>query len=281
VPSVRVPDGTRLHYEVTGGGLGAPAVLLVMGLAFGGEAWGELRDALAASGYRTIAFDNRGSRGSPAANARFSTSVMADDAVAVLRAAHATRAHVVGVSLGGMVAQEIALRHPGRVGALVLQSTTAGGVRIDFFAPLLAVRSAALVRARLGRSRRRRERAALRVLTTRRFARRADTGTPAVRGLLDAVETGISPLGYLGQVRAVWRHRAWRRLRRIEAPTLVQHGTRDGIIRAAAGRAIAARIPGARLELFAGAGHALAVQRPESIASVQAFLRAHDDRLGA
>jgi pimeloyl-ACP methyl ester carboxylesterase len=278
VPSVRVHDGTRLRYEVAGGGLGAPAVLLVMGLAFGGEVWGETRDALAAAGYRTIVFDNRGTRGSEAAG-RWSTSVMADDAVAVMRAAFASRAHVVGVSLGGMVAQEIALRHPGRVGALVLQSTTAGGVRLDYLAPLLAVRSAALVRARFRRSRERRERVALRVLTTRRFARTADLDAPAVRSLLDAMETGISARGYLGQVRAVRTHRAWRRLRGIRAPTLVQHGTRDGIIRAAAGRAIAARVSGAELELVPGAGHALAVQRPETIASVQAFLRRHDDRL--
>jgi pimeloyl-ACP methyl ester carboxylesterase len=282
VPSVRARDGTRLHYEVAGGGLDAPAVLLVMGLVFGGEVWGETRDVLAASGYRTVAFDNRGTRRSEAARGRFTTSVMAEDAVAVMRAAFVRRAHVVGVSLGGMIAQEIALRHPGRVGALVLQSTTGGSARVHHVAPALALRSAALVRARVaGREGERRERVALRVLTTRRFARRADLHDPRVRGLLDAVETGISPLGYLGQVRAVWTHRAWGRLRRIQAPTLVQHGTRDGIIRASAGRAIAARIPGAELQLFPGAGHVLAVERPESIAALHAFLRAHDDRLAA
>jgi 3-oxoadipate enol-lactonase len=280
MPSVRARDGTRLHYEVAGGGLDAPAVLLVMGLVFGGEVWGETRDALAASGYRTIAFDNRGTRGSQPVRGRFTTSVMAEDAVTVMRAAFVRRAHVVGVSLGGMIAQEVALRHPGRVGALVLQSTSGGSARIDYVAPALGLRSAALVRARVAaRSTERRERTALRVLTTRRFARRADLADPRVRTLLDAVETGISPRGYRGQVRAVWTHRAWRRLRRIRAPTLVQHGTRDGIIRAAAGRAIAARIPGAELELFPGGGHVLAVQCPESIASLQAFLRRHDDRL--
>jgi pimeloyl-ACP methyl ester carboxylesterase len=127
----------------------------------------------------------------------------------------------------------------------------------------------------------RRARIVLRVLTTRRFARDADLGDPRIRALVEAAEEGASAGGYLGQVSAAWTHRAWRRLRAIEAPTLLQHGTRDGIIRAAASRAMARRIPHAELRLYPGAGHALAVQRPDSIAEVLAFLRRHDDRLKA
>ena len=280
MPYARAKDGTRLRYDVAGGGLDAPAVLLVMGLVFGGEAWGETRDLLAGEGYRTVTLDNRGSRGSSPASLRFSTSVMAEDALAVMRAAFVKRAHVVGVSLGGMIAQELVLRHPRRVGALVLQSTTGGIPRVDFVAPLLPLRSAAIARAHASDlPPERRERIALRVLTTRRFARKADLAEPRVRALLDAVEEGISAEGYLGQVCAAWTHRTWRRLRRVTAPTLVQHGTRDGIVRAAAGRAIARRIPGATLELFPRAGHALAVQCPGSIATVRDFLRARDGLL--
>ncbi len=280
MPFARARDGTRLHFGVAGGGLGAPAVLLVMGLAFRGDLWGETRDLLAAEGYRTVTFDNRGAGLSEPATLRFSTSVMADDAMAVLREAFVRRAHVVGVSLGGMVAQEVALRHPGRVGALVLQSTSAGRPRVDLVAPLLPLRSATMVRARVGPGdEEQRARAALRVLTTRRFARRADLDDARVRALLDAVAQGVSAEGYLGQVRAVWGHRAWRRLGRIVAPTLLQHGRKDAIVRAAASRAMARRIPDATLQVFPGAGHALAVQVPESLVAVREFLRRHDDRL--
>ena len=280
MPYARARDGTRLLYEVAGGGLGAPAVLLVMGLALRGEVWGEARDRLAAAGFRTITMDNRGAGASRVPTSiEFSTPTMAEDAVTVMREAFVARAHVVGVSLGGMIAQELALRHPGRVGALVLQSTTAGGLRVQHIAPGLGLRSAAVLRAQLTRDRERRERLLLGVLTTRSFASQADLGEPRIRALLDALEPRVTVSGYLGQATAASRHSAWRRLRRIAAPTLVQHGTRDGIIRASASRAMARRIPDARLELYEGAGHALVVQCPESVESIVDFLRAHDGRL--
>ena len=272
-------DGTRLAYDVAGPGPGAPAVLLVMGLAFRGVVWGETRDVLAAAGYRTITMDNRGVGESEPATFDFSTSTMADDAVEVLRQERIARAHVVGVSLGGMIAQELVLRHPARVGALVLQSTTAGRPRYHYLAPALGLRSAALLRERVLDRPERRARVALRVLTTRRYARRADLQDPRNRSLIDAVEHGISPSGYLGQVTAATSHRAWRRLRRIQAPTLVQHGSRDAIIRAAAGKALARRIPDATLHVYRGAGHALAIQCPESIGEVLDFVRARDGLL--
>lgn len=273
-------DGTRLAYEVTGGSAGGPAALLIMGLAFRGVVWGETRDRLAAAGYRTITMDNRGAGDSEAATLDFSTSTMAEDAVEVLRQERVARAHVIGVSLGGMIAQELVLRHPGRVGALVLQSTTAGRPRYHYLAPALGLRSAALLRERLTDRPERRARVALRVLTTRRYARRADLRDPRNRSLVDAVEHGIGLSGYLGQVAAATSHRAWRRLPRIAAPTLVQHGDRDAIIRAAAGRAIARRIPDATLHVYRRAGHALAVQCPESIGEVVEFVRARDALLG-
>jgi pimeloyl-ACP methyl ester carboxylesterase len=273
-------DGTRLGYDVTGGGPGGPAVLLVMGLAFRGVVWGETREVLAAAGYRTITMDNRGAGESEPASFDFSTSTMADDAVEVLRQERIARAHVVGVSLGGMIAQELVLRHPARVGALVLQSTTAGARATTTCArarPALR----ALLRERVLDRPERRARVALRVLTTRRYARRADLSDPRNRSLIDAVEHGISPSGYLGQVAAATSHRAWRRLGRIQAPTLVQHGDRDAIIRAAAGRALARRIPDATLHVYRGAGHALAIQCPESIREVVDFVRARDALLAA
>ena len=114
-----------LYYESRGRG---PAVLLVMGLGMTLAAWWRTVPVLAAS-FRVLTFDNRGVGRSEPAALPYTVAQMADDAIAVLDAAGEDAAHVYGISLGGMVAQEAALRHPERVRALVLGATTPGGSR--------------------------------------------------------------------------------------------------------------------------------------------------------
>lgn len=269
-----VRDGTKIWFEIDGGAPDGPAVLLLMGLGFRGELWGETRDRLVAEGYRTVTVDNRGMGRSDVPPRPFTTGVMAADAAAVLRAASVERAHVVGTSLGGMIAQQLALDHPARVRALVLQSTTAGMPRLDFVPATGPLRAFGMARAALaGRPPEERARAALRLLTTKRYAAAADLRDPRLRPYLEALEAGVSRDGWLAQVRAASRHRAWSRLRDIAAPTLVQHGAQDRVVRAAAGKAIARRIPGARFERYARAGHLLALQRADSIDALVGFLR--------
>src|SRR3954466_3309516 len=118
-------DGVRLHWEQDGSG---DPVLLVMGLGMNATGWWRTVPVLAES-FQAIAFDNPGVGRSGRPPGPYSVAGMADDAVAVLDAAGAERAHVYGISLGGMIAQEIALRHPDRVDALVLGATTPGGAR--------------------------------------------------------------------------------------------------------------------------------------------------------
>jgi pimeloyl-ACP methyl ester carboxylesterase len=279
MPFARAKDGTRLYYEVAGDRLTARAVLLVMGLGLRGELWGETRDALAAAGYRVLTMDNRGVGNSRVASLSLTTATMADDAVAVMRHASATRVHVVGTSLGGMVAQQLALRHADRVEALVLQSTTAGMPRLDFVPTSALARLGGLFRVRIkDLPREERARAALRLLTTDAFARTAPLEDPRLAPLLAAIEAGVSPVGYLAQVRAAWKRCGWKDLHRITAPTLVQHGADDQLVSAGAGRAIAERIGGARLEVYDAAGHLLALERPDSIGAVRAFLGACERR---
>jgi 3-oxoadipate enol-lactonase len=118
---VRAADGTRLHYQVWGPNDGEP-LLLVHGLGADSRAWIMQRRAFGAR-YRCIAFDNRGVGRSDKPLGPYDLEVMADDAVRVLDAAGESSAHVLGVSMGGVLAQILGVRHPERVRSLALACT--------------------------------------------------------------------------------------------------------------------------------------------------------------
>src|SRR5215470_17969608 len=116
-------DGTRIYWEEQGAG---DPVVLIMGLGYTHEMWHRLAPALAKQ-YRVISFDNRGVGQTDAPPGPYSMQAMAADTVAVMDAAGCGRAHVFGISMGGMIAQELALRYPERVRSLILGCTACGG----------------------------------------------------------------------------------------------------------------------------------------------------------
>jgi 3-oxoadipate enol-lactonase len=252
----------RLHYERTGAG---PPVLLIMGLGMNATGWWRTVPVLAER-LEAIAFDNRGVGRSDRPEGPYSATGMADDAVAVLDAAGVERAHVYGISLGGMIAQEVALRHPERVDRLVLGATTPGGERavpIDddaraFFARRAEMTAEEAVWASVpyNYGRRTREQHAGRI------------GEDIVQRLRYPIE----PEPYVAQLAAALGHDAGDRLGEIRAPTLVVHGEDDRMVPAANARILAGAIPGARAELWPGAGHLYPTDEPEADRRVLAFL---------
>jgi pimeloyl-ACP methyl ester carboxylesterase len=205
-----------------------------------------------ASHFECITYDHRGSArsgGTPPT----SMGALADDAAELLTTLRIPRAHVYGVSMGGMVAQELALRHPERVRGLVLGGTTPGGP----FAPRLG--PADLLAIARGGFEERGLRAP--VLFSEEF-RREHPGR--VRELIRHFTANRSSAAAIGaQTLAAARFSTVSRLARLRAPTLVMHGERDRLVPLAASKLLAARIPDAELAVVPGAGHAYALEAPQ------------------
>jgi len=179
-------------------------------------------------------------------------AALADDAADLLSKLRIPRAHVYGVSMGGMVAQELALRHPGRVRGLVLGGTTPGGP----FAPRLGPADMLAI-ARAGVEER-----GLRapVLFSPAFRREQPQRVRELVRHFTAHRSSVAAMG--AQTYASATFSAVARLGRLRTPTLVMHGERDRLVPLAASRLLAARIPDAELVVVRGAGHAYALEAP-------------------
>jgi pimeloyl-ACP methyl ester carboxylesterase len=200
-------------------------------------------------------YDNRGAGKSDVPPGPYPISLHAGDALAVLDAAGAESAHVMGASMGGMVAQELALRHPSRVRSLLLGCTSHGGV----FGRWPDFRYLPKRRRLAGASRTDRERALIPLLY-------ADA-TPRERieeDLRLRANCGWSAAGFANQVRGVLFWSSYRRLPSVRVPTLVVHGAEDRLVPPANGRVVAKRIPGAEFHLIPNAGHVLVTDQPDA-----------------
>ncbi len=235
-------------------------VLMNMGLGGSSRLWYRLLPWISRR-HRAIVFDNRGTGVSDPVRSTLSMRELANDALAVLDAAREESAHVIGVSMGGMVAQHIALDHRDRVRSLVLACTTAGGSR---GAPPWRLLAASALRPVLGASRTFPIVApTLYAATTRRdraerlredLARRIGDETPA--------------LTIWAQMAAITGHDTRERLRELQGlPTLVLHGLEDALVPVKRGRELAELIPGARLELIPACGHVLTTDAEEETAT--------------
>jgi len=259
-------NGIDMYYEEHGSG---DPLLLIMGLAADSTAWMFQVPDFSAR-YRTIVFDNRGVGRSSKPSGPYTIAQMADDAAGVLDTLDVARANVVGVSMGGMIAQELALRHPQRVRDLVLACTYAKpdtGVEQQFESSL------ALFGASRG------DNGEVQVdlskidpmmlfqhlLPTVFTPQFMMTELPKLMQVFSgALQYGFSMEAILAQVSATQRHDTLNRLGQIKAPTLVLTGDSDMLIPPSCSDTLAARIPGAKLVKLPGGSHGFNFETPEA-----------------
>ena len=258
--------GTRLYWESAGSG---SPVLLIHGLGLSGGAWWRTIEALSPA-LRVITFDHRGIGRSKSLTPAYTTEAMADDAVAVIDALGLDDAHVYGFSLGGMVAQQLALRHPLRVRSLVLGATHPGGRR--------AVRAdgevLAFFRKRAGMPH---ELAAWESVQYNYGARcRARHEDRIAEDIEWRMRQPFNSNAYRAHIFAAALHNCYGRLDRITVPTLVVHGAEDRVIPVENAQLMASRLPNCRLSVLAATGHLYPTEVPEVDEAIARFFRECD-----
>ena len=260
-----INDGVRIAYEVLGTG---EPLLFIHGLGYDRRGWGPL-PALLADDFQVLLFDNRGVGESDVPEGPYAVSQMAADAVAVLDAAGVERAHVLGVSLGGYIAQEIALTYPERVRRLVLASTAPGGPRSH---PMPQAGLEAF-----GRFPTMEREAGLRLMVESSLGAHGVRERPELVEEIVAYRLERAPTlaGWQAQAYAGATFDAYDRVPGIATPTLVLHGGTDTVVDPRNAELLRELIPGARVELVPDRGHLVVWEEAELLAPiVREFLRA-------
>jgi 3-oxoadipate enol-lactonase len=241
-------EGAKIYWDEQGSG---EPLLLIMGLSYPSYMWHRSRPILART-YRTIALDNRGVGQSDVPPGAYSIALMASDAATVLDAAKLQSAHVFGVSMGGMIAQEFALQYPKRVRSLILGCTAAGGPHA-----VQAERKVLEILMRQGMTPEEAKEAIIPFIY--------DSGTPRERideDMAIRMKWYPTPQGYTSQLQGIMGWEAYSRIAEITAPTMVIHGETDMLVPPANGRLIAERIPRAKLVLIPCASHIFETDQP-------------------
>ncbi|MGE5281341.1 MAG: alpha/beta fold hydrolase [Chloroflexota bacterium] len=252
-------SGTELHY--LRGGEGEP-LLLIQGMSATHLTWGRpFLDEMERS-FECIVFDNRGMGLSGEAEMPFTIADMATDTAALLDALELETAHVVGISMGGMIAQELALAHPERIRTLTLGATYCGGPEGTLMAPedlqMLGAAMASGDRDRVFR--------AMWEINMSPDFRADESRYAAFAKMASALPAPKEVI--LQQMRACGFHDTSERLGSLAPPTLVIHGDADRLLGLGNGRQIASLIPGARLEMLAGVGHMFWWEQPQRSAEL-------------
>jgi 3-oxoadipate enol-lactonase len=267
MPKAQIGD-INIYYESHGDG---EPLLLLMGYGQCSALWGPLIHDLSPM-YRVISFDNRGTGRSDKPDIPYTMKMMADDAKGLLDAIGIDSAHVFGMSMGGMIAQEFALTYHKKLRSLTLGCTHCGGTNMilpsqEALAFLLGPEMARLPVEE-------RARQTVPWMWTQEFI---DNNSRAIEVFIAITVQYPTPVhGYRGQAKAIMAHDTYDRLPQITAPTLVITGDSDRLIPAENSRILVSKIPNAELVILENAGHGFITDaRVKSIRIILDFLSRH------
>ncbi|MFX1395731.1 MAG: alpha/beta fold hydrolase [Promethearchaeota archaeon] len=265
MPKVLVND-INMYYEMKGNGF---PIVMIMGLAGNANWWdAELIEELSKD-YKTIVFDNRGVARTDNNDADFTMKDLADDTVGLMDALNIEKAHIMGISMGGVVAQELAINYPERVEKLILCSTSCGGAHFVMPEPrVLGI----LAAGRGDKTQEEFSRATTFLLYPEQFMK--DHPEIVEERLQIRLQNPIADNTYKRQAKSIFAITTGEGLQNLNIPTLVLHGKQDILIPPGNGEKIAELIPGAKLQLFEKTGHALfSIETDTVIKAVVDFLK--------
>ncbi len=249
----------ELSYDRAGDG---SPLLLIMGMSGTKHHWGAALLEQLHGDFDTIVYDHRDAGDSTRTGQPFTIADLAEDAAGLLTALEIDSAHVMGISMGGMIAQELALAHADRLRSLTLGCTYCGGEG-SMLASEGTMRK--LVEAMTSGDRERAIRASWEVNVSPSFAADEDAW---VRFRATGMRYGLPVEVIRRQMQAIAGHDTSARLPRVSVPTQVVHGTLDQLLPVQNGHMIAGLIPGSRLEIFEGVGHMFFLEEPERTAGL-------------
>jgi 3-oxoadipate enol-lactonase len=249
----------QLSYDRAGDG---PPLLLIMGMSGTKHHWGESLLEQLRRDFDTIVYDHRDAGDSTRTGQPFTIVDLAEDAAGLLAALDLDSAHVMGISMGGMIAQELVLAHPDRLRSLTLGCTYCGGEG-SVLASEAVMRK--LAEAMTSGDRERAIRASWEVNVSPSFAANEDAW---VRFLATGMRYGLAVEVIMRQMQAIAGHDTSARLPGVGTPTLVVHGTLDELLPVQNGHMIAGLMPDSRLEILEGIGHMFFLEQPERTAGL-------------
>jgi pimeloyl-ACP methyl ester carboxylesterase len=260
---VRVND-IQMYYEESGEGF---PLVMIMGLGANLDWWDPVMIQSLSRNFKTIMIDNRGAGRTEVSDKEYTIRLFADDTAGLMDALGISRAHVLGISMGGMIAQELALNFPQKVEKLVLCSTFCGGEKA--VQPSEETLST-LMRGGTTSSAEEAARLTLSICLTKEFMDKNPDYAEAMTQRI--LKNPISPEAFQRQLGAVMSFSTFDRLPRIEALTLVMNGRQDILVPPENGLILAKRIPNAKLVLLGKSAHALAEDTEEATEAVTKFL---------